>query len=126
MGLDIRCNCGAIDFRAGSYSGYVLWRKALAKIIDVDLDIMKGYGGVMPWGEDTPFLELLYHSDCDGILTPDECAELLDDFELWREVVEKEFDEYYLELYDKWEEAVRHSTEDECPVCGQNCNILFR
>jgi hypothetical protein len=41
---------------------------------------MLGFGGKKKWKKDTPFSELLSHSDCDGELSLDECKNLLKDF----------------------------------------------
>jgi hypothetical protein len=64
-----------------SYLGFHRFRKRLAEEIGVDLDKMEGFGenedGAVPWSiTDDPIVPLLDHSDCDGELTPDLCAEI--------------------------------------------------
>ena len=79
-----------------SYSGFGSFRKCLAKEVGIELDKMEGFcefdwleemragtleqaraneGPKRSWDEiDDPLKFLLYHSDCDGELTPEECA----------------------------------------------------
>lgn len=72
-----------------SYSGFMRFRRALAKAEGLNLDDMQGYadypvgvetaapGRAIPWSSvSTPLEPLLNHSDCDGELTPDECAQI--------------------------------------------------
>lgn len=57
-----------------SYSGFDSFRMNLASQIGINLDEMMGYGGDRSWDEiDDPIKPLLNHSDCDGVLTPEEC-----------------------------------------------------
>jgi hypothetical protein len=70
MGIDFS-HCGA----HWSYSGFNAFRRRLANEIGMNLDEMIGFGGDRAWEEfDDPILPLLNHSDCDGILTPEECG----------------------------------------------------
>lgn len=71
-----------------SYGGFNDFRTRLAASEGFDLDEMQGFGkgeyftddrvhGTRPWDEiDTPLKPLLNHSDCDGHLTPEECAQV--------------------------------------------------
>jgi hypothetical protein len=67
----------AIRFRAGSYSGYNIWRDWLAGI--------SGWGTAERcWaGKQTegPFYELINFSDCEGVIGPIVAAKLAKDFE---------------------------------------------
>lgn len=66
-----------------SYSGFRRFREALATHEGIDLTVMNGFRGA---GDDrtrtewtditTPLRPLLDHSDCDGVLTPDECRQV--------------------------------------------------
>ena len=129
MGLDIVCSCGEISFRAGSYTGFGTWREALASTVGINLHYIRGYGGDGELDYDAPFVELLNHSDCEDELTPDQCRRLLEDFEEYaenfREHVDDKNREYYVAKYILWHEAVKHSAENGCPVCGRRCNIIF-
>lgn len=62
----------------GPYSEFGRWRKALASVINLDLDAMQGFGGQVPWASVPldPLHILLNHSDCDGDISPEECAAL--------------------------------------------------
>ena len=60
-----------------SYSGFNRFRARLGKMIGIELRQMVGFGSdsTTPW--DTvrdPIALLLNHSDCDGVLLPEECA----------------------------------------------------
>ena len=69
MGLDIMFARTEYEhaFRAGSYSGFGLFRDVLAVEEDIVLDEMYGFGGTRQWASvETPLEPLLNHSDCDG------------------------------------------------------------
>lgn len=70
-----------------AFDGFGLFRRRLAEAEGLDLEEMQGYGkynefgnhvpGARSWDEiDTPLKPLLDHSDCDGELTPEECAQV--------------------------------------------------
>lgn len=60
-----------------SYTGFNAFRARLAREEGLDLHLMHGFGGDMPWDETvTPLRPLLDHSDCDGDLSPEECAQI--------------------------------------------------
>ena len=62
-----------------SYSGFMVFRKRLAKEIGIEnLDSMWGFGGNVQWDKykDDPIYILLYHSDCDGDMSPEECGKV--------------------------------------------------
>ena len=115
MGLDISLwEPVKGGFRAGSYGGFMNWRRKLADSVGIDLDSMQGFkeNGTV-WSGYEPFYELLHHSDCDGVLWWDECEELLKDFEPHRDkFVEYLSDNgiiesYYLEKYDAWFQIIK-------------------
>jgi hypothetical protein len=112
MGLDISCECGDINFRAGSYSGFHEWRVALAKISGTTLGKMRGFNGDIEWTKTEPFCELLNHSDCDGELTSQECSNLLVDFNYWAQTINTYWanpeQRYDKERFDDWHEAIKH------------------
>lgn len=77
MGLNISPDGGS-----WSYSGFQQFRLALAAEEGIRLDDMLGFGGSGEWSTDggeliTPLAPLLHHSDCDGVLEPDEAAMIL-------------------------------------------------
>lgn len=71
-----------------AYSGFNRFRTELAKHEGIDLNAMEGFGlmwrmygegehPALSWDTiDTPLKPLLNHSDCDGELTPEECAQI--------------------------------------------------
>jgi hypothetical protein len=72
-----------------SYGGFQRFRRELAKVEGFDLESMQGFGtgdihgadprplGGRSWDEvATDLKPLLNHSDCDGELTPEECAQV--------------------------------------------------
>lgn len=90
MGIDFS-HCGA----HWSYSGFHRFRRKLAQDAGLnDLNRMQGFGGwggqsrgEVPWDTVTdPLAPLLHHSDCNGTLSPEECASIAPRL---REIVEK-------------------------------------
>ena len=73
MGIDFS-HC---DARWG-YIGFHKFRKKVAKAVGIDLDVMPGFSlePSVDWPDpyDEPIARFLGHSDCDGHLTPEECA----------------------------------------------------
>jgi hypothetical protein len=89
-------------FRAGSYSGYNRWREGLAALV-----------GTTPravWNDparhaDTPFVELINFSDCEGCIGPEVAAELAKDFAEWDERARATMDDWEYGLYRQWRAA---------------------
>ena len=110
-------------FCAGSYGGYNDWRDRLAA--------MAGYGSsVNVWndfkssirylklkkieGIDVhikPFYELINFSDCEGIIGPEICEKLYQDFVNFEDKA-KEQEEYFYDRYLKWKEAFRVASDN--------------
>lgn len=127
MGLSI-CLYESVDsFRAGSYSGFGIFRELLASSVHIALNNMVGFGGETEWTKEEPFYELLNHSDCDGKLTWVDCESLMEDFtderriafmDSWRfKGISLEDATYYTDRYDLWAEFIRR--------CAKNCGILI-
>lgn len=58
-----------------SYSGFNRFREKVASSIGINLNEMYGFGGPKDWkAVKHPLKALLYHSDCDGNLSPKQCA----------------------------------------------------
>ena len=50
------------------------FRRKLAAEIGIDLDDMDGFEGTLSWDDlKDDIVPLLDHSDCEGVLTPEEC-----------------------------------------------------
>lgn len=87
MGLDIRPRQPGSDkfisdhWVSRSYKGFRCFRRRLAAEEGIDLDVMAGFGtglGQVSWdGVTSPLIPLLNHSDCDGHLTPAQCAQMM-------------------------------------------------
>lgn len=67
-----------------AYSGFARFRQEIAEMEGITLKDMAGFGGFInpgckqiPWDTvDSPIVPLLNHSDCDGDLSPEECAQV--------------------------------------------------
>jgi len=103
MGLDVTASDGndeEFSFRAGSYSGYNLWREQLAAIA--------GYTPQEAWDAKAvgkPFREMVDFSDCEGMLDTDTCAKLSADFAVFQEKADAHSSEYFREIYSKFRTA---------------------
>lgn len=104
------------SFRAGSYGNYNVWRRNLAKIagyqedgIECDEAAWKCSFG--------PFIELIYFSDCEGVINSEVSKKLLGDFELYEEQAKKE-DEWFYEKYSHFKEAFKIASEKGLVVFG--------
>lgn len=75
-----------MGFRAGAYSAYNRWRGRLAEIAwgvkyEVKFENMQMTDTLRAWErEGQPFFELVWFTDCDGVLGPKTCAKLAKDF----------------------------------------------
>lgn len=93
MGLDVSHGCWS-----GGYSSFNNWRRKLAALVGLPLDIMEGYWeprgpqedtyGILealpvPWSllAPDPLWVLLNHSDCDGTLAWQDCLALAERLE---------------------------------------------
>lgn len=100
-----------LHFRAGSYSGYNLWRSELARFA--------GYSPQDAWDnhetyKNFPFFELVCFSDCEGIIGPETCADLAADFITYRDQFHNENadptdNHWSLRKYDDWMRAFTRS-----------------
>ena len=89
-------------FRAGSYGGYNAWRSQLAEL-----------GGVTEKNgldKGKPFAELVWFSDCGGIIGPVVAAKLLKDFQEHLPQAEK-IGSYFLENYKNWLKAFEFAAD---------------
>lgn len=69
MGLDF-----SVSDAHWSYSGFHTFRERVAREIGIDLNSMQGFGGSISWEKIVdPISKFLYHSDCDGTITPEDC-----------------------------------------------------
>jgi hypothetical protein len=87
-------------FRAGSYSGYNLWRERLC--------LMAQGSAISTEGK--PFHELIWFSDCEGTIGPITARKLAGDFIIFRDVARQYAEaipqgDCWLERYEKWATA---------------------
>ena len=67
-----------------AYSGFMRFRTRIAATLGINLESMEGFArdlrpnqSPVPWDTvDDDIKILLYHSDCDGDLSPDECRKI--------------------------------------------------
>ena len=110
-----------MGFRAGSYSGYNHWREKLAEIagypsIETDrfgsgLKEMRHDAGAREAGSG-PFYELIWFSDCEGIIGPITSAKLARDFADFQAKADAVEDDYWREKYGKWRQAFEMAAEE--------------
>lgn len=84
------------NIRICSYSSFNRYRHILAVNFGIDLDNMVGFKeSKFEFTKYIPFKELLSHSDCDGELNHSECAELLKDFNTYKDLSLFEYSEVH-------------------------------
>lgn len=102
------------SFRAGSYGGYNWWREQLARLIGQTPDAIWSNPDAH---KDTPFVELIDFSDCDGQIGPDAARELAKDFAEWEERAmefktdDPDADDYWRGRYKLFKEAFEQAAE---------------
>lgn len=114
------------SFRAGSYSGYGLFRSSLADefLGTTDLYMDSPHRGTAngDWekvhaSEGKPFYELINFSDCEGVIIGPACTKLYNDFVTHREAYVNSLDETdhqwgFVKRYDDWTEAFRLASQN--------------
>lgn len=99
-------------FRAGSYGGYNHWREGLAELAGYPAIETEDYGqksmrhdaGAHAAGSG-PFYELIWFSDCEGVIGSAVAAKLAKDFADFQEKADAFRDEYWKEKYADWRKA---------------------
>jgi hypothetical protein len=62
-----------------SYTSFHRFRCRVAEAIGIKLDEMSGFGGDKSWAEiNSPLAVFLDHSDCEGELSPSQCALMIE------------------------------------------------
>lgn len=100
MGLDTTHNAWH-----GSYSSFSHWRVATAALLGFDLHSMVGFGGKRSWSDlvPDPLHKLLDHSDCDGEISPEDCA-----------AIAKRLEELIPNYTVDWHRGAAHQFADGC------------
>ena len=106
----------SFSFRAGSYSGYNIWRDTLARV-------MLSASAKEVWSNRADlsgarFTELINFSDCEGVIGSVAAAKLARDFAEWQKVADQVDDAYWCELYAKWRRAFELASNDGCVYFG--------
>lgn len=98
------CVGESLRFRAGSYSGYNLWREWLAKTF-LDATPAQVWDGADDRFKGKPFVELINFTDCDGFIGPKTSAKLAKDFAEHAPPKMPRLDQFYVENYALWRKA---------------------
>jgi len=96
-------------FRAGSYSGYNAWRESLAKLAgypEIDTEKIgipcKRHDAGAWKAASGPFWEMIYFSDCEGVIGAAVSAKLADDFAKFQPLADSHPEEWFRNLYAQW------------------------
>jgi hypothetical protein len=100
------------DFRAGSYSGYGLWREEVQRQFNPDRD------------PDLPFYELIWFADNEGTIGPEAARDLLADFQANLETFWSGLDALG-PLYERWVQAYTNWTR-ACQLAADDGLIQFQ
>lgn len=109
---------------SGPYSSFAEWRGAVAEAAGFPpLDDMRGFGGSIPWSDpritDQGLVLLLNHSDCDGEISPSDCARIADSLERLLGEFRGEESEYYRDRTREFIEGCRAAAR-------ANQHLIFR
>lgn len=94
---------GRISMRAGSYSGYNIWRGKLSHLAQV---LPKDPDG------NPPFIELIQYSDCEGVIGTECSTKLAKDFAMYELKAQSFFDDYSFQKYKEWREMFEYASEN--------------
>jgi hypothetical protein len=111
-------------FRAGSYSAYNNWRELLSYMIGfpnalsiweiVKRDISIGNILSEPTSFNIPFIELIYFSDCEGVIGEKICKKLYEDFISYKNEANKIKNSDWISLYDDFLKAFKIGSNNGC------------
>ena len=110
-------------FKAGSYSGYNIWREELAKFagypsVSVDRyqtgsNQLRHDEGCWQHGkEGEPFYELIIFSDCEGVIGSVVSAKLAADFKEHQEKADSHQEEWFRVKYNQWRAAFEAASDN--------------
>ena len=96
MGLDLYVD--GFHVARWAYSGFSRFRQRVAADIGINLAQMEGYvyNGIFWSTIEDALVPFLHHSDCDGVLSPEECERIAPRLK---------------EIVSKWPENIEHETE---------------
>jgi hypothetical protein len=108
-------------FRAGSYSGYSVWRNQLAEMAGYSTAVVAGdrYAELYPAARGVhldpqpgPFVELINFSDCEGVIGPETSAKLAQDFAAFQEKADAHPDDWFRDRYALWRKAFEMASDN--------------
>ncbi|UXU89090.1 hypothetical protein [Burkholderia sp. S-53] len=109
----------SFDFRAGSYSGYNVWRNELAKLAGYQRSMSARNKAVELRYDETvwkldhgPFWELINFSDAEGTIGPEVCRKVYRDFVQYRSQASQVSTPYFYESYVDWMKAFEMCAND--------------
>jgi hypothetical protein len=117
MGLDTTHDCWH-----GPYSTFNGFRRIVAAQVGMDLDLMEGFGGPVPWAllVPDPLHVLLNHPDCEGQIPAADCAPLADRLEQLLPYIEGPDDAAFAHspaaMARQWIEGLRRAARAGEPV----------
>jgi hypothetical protein len=96
------------SFSAGSYSGYNAWRDSLA--------LLAGFSSYQHACDSAngPFWELLFMSDCEGVIGPKTAAKLVEDFAMYQAQADTVERTYFTERYNEWRKVFEIAAKGGC------------
>lgn len=103
-----------VDFRAGSYGGYNIWRNRLCELSNgiSAAELWNDLEGANPdFYSKYKFSYLINFSDCEGYICSEICAILAKEFEDNISMIVDE-DSYFKERYHNWLEAFKIGAQD--------------
>lgn len=112
MGLDI--SPGNFHMAYGSFNQF---RRLLARTVDMELNAMEGFGGMTSWPESEvePLVHFLNHSDCDGEISWQFCADIANRLKVLKpafDEVASGFNGYFATRYEALVEAFEIASEE--------------
>jgi hypothetical protein len=102
------CQGEELDFRAGSYSGYNLWREQLSRMAT-------GLAPEIIWRDeerykDTPFFLLI--NFCEGTIGTEAAKVLAQQFADWQAKADQHEDTWFREKYAQWRKAFELASDN--------------
>ena len=101
------------SFRAGSYSGYNDFRKDLAVVGGYTVKRLcyapEAY-------RNHPFFDMVYFTDCDGVICSEICEKLYKEFVEYHHKASGILSEWYMNIYNNFMEAFKIGADNGCVV----------
>jgi len=103
-------------FRAGSYSGYNVWRNSLARVAGYS-PLTDGRYDEGAWAATGgPFWEMINFTDCDGVLGTAVCKKLCADFVAWHDIAREQLSDGDVLTYEQFKTTFELAADGGCVV----------